>query len=117
MGSGTTRKKNDTVIINRPKPKKGSGSSGGSSGGQGQHENMNAVCPPTLKVKLAPQKPIPVGAHLHIEKEDIIYSGQKVGSLTKAQSATVSRCITEGFRYPGEVVNERDTQYGVFTRK
>ena len=117
MGSGTTRKRNDTVIINRPKTKKGSGSGGGGTGGQGQRENINAVCPPTLKVKLAPPKPIPVGAHLHIEKEDVIYSGQKVGSLTKAQSATISRCVTEGFRYQGEVANERDAQYGVFTRQ
>lgn len=115
MGSGTTRKRNDTVIINRPKTNKGSG--GGSGSEQGQHENMNAVCPPTLKVKLSPQKPLPESAHLHIEKEDIIYSGQKVGSLTKALSATVSRCITEGFRYPGEVVNEGNSQYGVFLRK
>lgn len=114
MGSGTTRKRNDTVIINRPKSKKGSGSGGG---GQTQHENMNAVCPPTLKVKLNPQKPLPEGAHLHTEKEDIIYSGQKVGSLTKAHSATISRCLTEGFRYSGEVVNEGNSQYGVFTRK
>lgn len=117
MGSGTTRKKNDTVIINRPKSKKGSGSGGGGSSGQAQHEDMNIVCPPTLRVKLSPQKPLPEGAHLRIEKEDIVYSGQKIGSLAKAGSAMISRCLGEGFRYPGEVVNEGKSQYGIFTRK
>lgn len=117
MGSGITRKRNDKVIINRPKSKKGSGSGIGGSSDQIQHENMNTVCPPTLRRKLSPKKPLPKGAHLYIEKKDIIYSGQKVGLLTNTHSATISRCLTEGFRYLGEVVNEGNSQYGVFTRK
>lgn len=117
MGSGKTRKRNDRPIINRPKSKRGSVSGYGGSSGQTQREDMNTVCPPTLKVKLSPQNPLPEGAYLYIEKENIIYSGQKVGLLTKAYSATISRCLTEGFRYPGEVVNEGNNQYGVFTRK
>ncbi len=118
MGStSTTRKKNDKVIINLPKSEKGSGFGGGGRSGQTQHENMNIVCPPTFKVKLDPQKPLLEGAHLYIEKEDIICSGQKVGLLRKVHSATISRCLAEGFRYAGEVVNERNNQYGVFTRK
>lgn len=117
MGSSTTRKINDNSIINRPKSEKGSGSGGGGSSGQTQHENMNIVCPPTFRVKLNSPKPLPENARLYIEKEDITYSGQKVGSLTKAHSATISRCLTEGFRYSGEVINEGNNQYGVFTRK
>lgn len=115
MGSGTTRKQNDEVIINRPKYKRGSGSGGGGHI-QTPQEDMNTVCPSTFRVKLTTSKPLPEGVHLHIEKGNIIYYGQKVGSLTKSQMATVSRCATVGFRYTGEVVSKNNKQYGVFKR-
>lgn len=112
MGSGIKRKKNDVVIINRPKSK------GGSGGEQGQPENedLNTVCPPTFRVRLTPPKPLLEGSPVYIEKEDIIQSGQKVGTLTKSQALTVYKCLEYGFRYPGKVITEAKNQYGVFTR-
>ena len=115
MGSGTSRKSNDSVIINRPKIKRGSGAGGGQE--QSQNRDMNIICPPTLKVRLNLKKPLPEGVHLILEKEDVIFSSQKVGSLTKSQFVTLTRCITEGFHYSGKVVNEGNNQYGVFTRQ
>jgi len=116
MGSGTTRKRNDSVIINRPKTKKGSGANGGGQD-QTQYEDMNTICPPTIKIRLNSQKLLPEGARLILENENILFSGQKVGLLTKSQFTTVTQCITEGFRYPGEVVSKGEHQYGLFTRK
>jgi len=113
MGSGTSRKSNDSVIINRPKIQRGSGT----GGGQGHNRDMNSICPPTLKVRLNPKKPLPEGSHLTLEKENIVFFDQKVGLLTKAQLTTLTRCIAEGFRYSGKVVNEKGNQYGVFTRQ
>jgi len=106
MGSGTKRKPNDNVLINRPI----------GMGIGGANEDLNIVCPPTFRVKLATPKPLPEGTHLDLEKETIFYSGQKVGSLTSSQIATVTKCLTLGYRYSGKVVNENNKQYGVFTR-
>ena len=116
MGSGTTRKSNDSVIINRPK-----GVASGSGGGGGYTEtgggDMNNVCPPTFGVKLNSEKRLVGGSNLLIEKTGILFAGQKVGSLTKLQFATIARCSTEGFIYRGKVVNKKNGQYGVFTRQ
>jgi hypothetical protein len=116
MGSGTTRKQNDEVITNRPKSRRGSGDGEGGKRTQLLNEDMNTVCPPTFRVKLAFSKPIPESAYLHIENGDVIYSNQKVGSLTKSQTRIVSRCSAKGYRYLGKVINKDNNQYGVFTR-
>lgn len=117
MGSTTTssRKKNDSRIINLPKNKSGGGENIGVTGKE--HADMNNVCPPSFRVKLTPQKLIPEGAQLQLAGKDILFAGQKVGSLSKLQAATINRCLNEGFRYSGEVVNKQGGQYGIFRRE
>jgi hypothetical protein len=115
MGSGTSRKTNDSVIINRPKKRASGGEGGGAS--EGRQPDMNVVCPPSFRVKLNSQKPIPENTQLQLTGGDALFAGQKVGSLSKSQAAMISRCLNEGFRYSGEVVSEKNGQYGVFRRR
>jgi len=118
MGSGTTRKYNDSTIINLPKSKKGlGGGAGGGSAGQRQSEDMNKVCPPTFSTALRSLKTLPERARLHLQDDNIMLFGEKVGSLTKLQVAIVERCAKKDITYAGEIARKGDRKYGLFKRK
>mgnify|MGYP001595371953 CR=1 FL=1 len=118
MGSGTTRKYNDSVIINRPKIKKGTvGGIGGGRTGSSEHDDINKVCPLTFQVALNPSKTLPERAKLYLQDGNVMCFGTKVGSLGKVQLATINRCAGEGITYIGEVVGKGDRKYGLFKRR
>jgi len=114
--SSSSRKSNDTVIINRPKKKGVGEGTGGGQSGQSPNGDMNVVCPVTFRVSLHSKKPLPDKAKLHLKDTDVLLAGEKVGTLSKSRVSTIARCLGEGFRYEGEVVTKGTNQHGLFTR-
>lgn len=111
MGSGSTRKKNDTLIINRPQPKGSAGGSGSSSS-----RDINRVCPAAFDVGIKPPRPTPDGTPVTMRAQELYIYGDLVGKLTVRGEATINRCADYGISYTAAVVNVRDKVYARFSQ-
>jgi hypothetical protein len=111
MGSGSKRKGNDTLIINRPRPE-GTATGGGSSGG----EDINRVCPPAFDVGIKPPRPIPDGTPVTVKGQELYIHGDRVGKLTSKNEEVLTRCADHGIGYAAAVVNRRGKAYAHFSQ-
>ncbi len=107
MGSGGTRKNNDSVRINLPTERK-NGSGGSSGGSSGSSRDINNVCPPAFEVAINPSKPLPDGTTVSIKDDALLARGEVIGKLSSKYVRTIEECAGEGIRYAGRVLNKEN---------
>jgi len=116
MGSGRkeNRKGSDKVIIRTPK--------GGFPMGSGISipDQVADVCPASMQVKVRQTPPVQHGVAVQLKKQGegyaVILQGETIGTLSKRQSETMSRCKSLGIRYTGSIVIINGGAYARFSR-
>ena len=114
MGQGTKRKRNDSIRINRPKVSTTSERGGGGSsrgGGHQRKEDINQICPPTVKVRVKPGKRIAEGSPVTARHGRMFVFGDEIGVLPEKDARTLSECLKQGIEYRGRIVITNDTYY------
>lgn len=105
MGSGSKRKKNDVVRINRPQSTGGTSGTGSGGSGGGSARDINKVCPPVFEVLISAKGKIPTGTGVVVKGGSLIVLGEVVGKLSETHLQTLTNCAGNGIHYTVTVVN------------
>ncbi len=116
MGSTSKRKKNDSIIIARPKKYEVGGSRSG--GNSNKDEDINQICISSFDVNLTQSPLLKRNAMLLLNKDEVLLGATVVGTLSARQRKMVEKCAENGFVYQGSVMVEKKTEkfYGRFFR-
>lgn len=102
MGSSSTRKRSDTLRINKPaNPKTNTGLAGGAGGGPNTPPDINNLCPAGFRVKLT-QDNLTAGTKLVIDETTRVLttsSGENVGKVTTQTIKRLELCAKLGIVY------------------
>ena len=102
MGSSGTRKRNDTLRINKPaNPKTNTGLASGAGGGPNTPPDINNLCPVNFRVKLT-QDNLTAGTKLVIDETTRVLttlSGENVGKVTTQTIKRLELCAKLGIVY------------------
>lgn len=119
MGSSGTRKPADKLRISLP-PDSGSGSGGAGGGGGIPQQDINNICPLTLRVKLVRQD-TPVGIDLALDGNALQLAADRsvdVGTVPSSIMKTLQTCMGLGVSYPtiSVVENKQGVRYAEFSQ-
>ncbi|MEK7153276.1 MAG: hypothetical protein AAB834_04975 [Patescibacteria group bacterium] len=101
MGSTGKRKSADKLRINRPMDGENSAEGAGGAGGTPSPQDINNICPLTLRTKLTRQD-ISVGAELILDDNVLQLAADRsveVGTATAAVIKTLQTCMGLGINY------------------
>lgn len=112
MGSGSKRKSNDVVRINRPKKTTGLG--GGGAGSSNNKSDVNRVCPPGFDIGITSLRILSDGTPVSVRGDRLFVFSEHVGELSVKHRMIVAKCGEMGIRYMGHVVNKAEKVYARF---
>lgn len=119
MGSTSKRKKNDSLIINRPRTVKGGGAGGSNSSTKDNDDtDINHICVPSFDITLIQDKLLAIKAALTLNKEKVLLGSVVVGTLSPRHRKMIEKCGSDGILYRGSVMfnSKQKVFYGRFFR-
>ena len=107
MGSSSTRKRSDTLRINKPaNPKTNTGLAGGAGGRPNTPPDINNLCPVNFRIKLT-QDNLTAGTKLVLDETTRVLttpSGENIGKVTTQTIRRLELCTKLGVAYPAITV-------------
>ena len=107
MGSSSTRKRSDTLRINKlASPKTNTGLAGGAGGGSNTPPDINNLCPVRFRVKLTRDN-LTAGTKLVLDETTRVLTtpgGENVGKVTTQTIRRLELCTKLGVAYPAITV-------------